>query len=586
MVDLDLYNGRCGNCGAQTQVKKYPGVWLGPICSTCASVLVSLAQTESRSETRETDQASQTRVPPKWLDTERANSSPARRPVYIRRHWRGELSLAVSYWVNIFLFGLIVVVVQTSFLEFSPIENPLHAARLVVLSVLPYLLICYPWQVVGVWRACRRRIATRNRTFWAHVVQLVVALGCFFTFLQVVASVPLLSRLCEIAFGRDGNAKYSVSTSDDGTTIHVQGELGIGVSREVANALRNRPGITRIVLDSPGGFVYEGRQLSKLIINHGLETYTLTHCYSACTIAFISGHKRHLGIGAGLGFHEYTSAFDGLDVLTDLERGQARDARLFRRQGVQPAFLSRLFLTPHDDLWYPSTMELRNAGVIHGVVKPSELVSWPYTAAPADLANAALANPMCDVIKTYEPRVFAKMRSEIERLIRNGASPLEIAGFVADNERALAEKYLPQTSDQALVEFTKELVRFLEFAKSKSPLLCVKLLHSDQYERPNLSERLRLSEYDAMPRFKSAMQNVVEDAFAPSHPKPASDDSVTAMGLEIMSRLAGEAKYLHPSNLQTKEDYQKACDVGIRMYELILEQDNAAGVLRYFVSPE
>lgn len=586
MADLEeLYDGRCGNCGTQTQVKKYPGVWLGPICSTCAPILVSPAQTDSPSKTTETDQAAQTRVPPTLLESEQANASAARRLGYIRRHWRGELSLTVSYWVNFFLFGFTVTVVQLIFLELSPIEHPVHAARFVLLVVLPYLLILYPWQVVGVWRSCRRRIATRTRTFWAHVVQLVVALGCFVTFFQVAGSVVLFSKLYEIAIGIDRFGKYSVSTSDDGTMIHVEGPLGIGVSREVADALRNLSGIKQIVLDSPGGWIYEGRELSKLIMSHGLETYTLTHCYSACTTAFISGNKRYLGTGADLGFHQYRSAIEDLGVLLNPRVEEAKDAQLFRRQGVQATFVSRLFLTPHDDLWYPSTTELRDAGVIHGVARRSDIMPSQYALAAADLADAALANAVFDIIKKHEPRTFARIHRELQQLIEDGATPIEIQGFAADHTSAFAGRYLPQTSDKALIGFAEEIIRFLRLVKSKSPVLCVKLLQPDQYETPNLSKYFR-SDDDALQAVMTAMSKVVVDAFAIDNPRPTSDASATADAFDIMSRLGDDAKYLDPANLQTAQDYEKACDVGIRLYELILEQDNAPAVLRFVVSPE
>lgn len=77
---------------------------------------------------------------------------------YFSKHWRGELSLPVSYWINYAGLGAVIGVLQ-AFQKFSPLELLL----LVGASV---------WSVVGTWRA-----ASKRQGGWGTVVHVVVVLG-------------------------------------------------------------------------------------------------------------------------------------------------------------------------------------------------------------------------------------------------------------------------------------------------------------------------------------------------------------------------------------------------------------------------
>jgi len=74
---------------------------------------------------------------------------------YIQRHWRGELSLARSFWLNfigvVVAFNVAVTVLGT--LAESGMAMTMAVAALILLMVEFTLL---PWQVVGCWRAANR----------------------------------------------------------------------------------------------------------------------------------------------------------------------------------------------------------------------------------------------------------------------------------------------------------------------------------------------------------------------------------------------------------------------------------------------
>ncbi|MGR3174409.1 MAG: tetratricopeptide repeat protein [Candidatus Scalindua sp.] len=166
---------------------------------------------------------------------------------------------------------------------------------------------------------------------------------------------------------------YSLTLRDNDSLIHLEGRLKRGVSRYVAALLKDNPDIKGIILDTIGGRSYEGWELSKLILIYSLDTYSLKGCYSAGTIAFISGEKRFLGTGANLGFHQgYNFSESGL------EKEQEEVLRIFKRKGVKKEFLDKIHDTSHEDIWRPSIDELLSAGVIHGVVNPSDLTPVEY----------------------------------------------------------------------------------------------------------------------------------------------------------------------------------------------------------------
>ena len=102
---------------------------------------------------------------------------------FLGRHWRGEYSLARSFWVNGLLgslfLGLYFIALAVSFPE-GPESAPGWNSSFLVLS-----LIFDIWLGVGQWRAANRHIEATGHRFWARAVQVFVVL----TFLSLGQSV-------------------------------------------------------------------------------------------------------------------------------------------------------------------------------------------------------------------------------------------------------------------------------------------------------------------------------------------------------------------------------------------------------------
>jgi len=252
---------------------------------------------------------------------------------YILKHWRGELSLAISYWVNLILIQGIATFLVNWFAQSSPINHPVIAARVGIIIVIIVLFI-YIWQIVGLWRSCNRHVAVYGKAFWARTAQVLVVFGLIATLGNLASYGRIYREYYQLGFQKDTTPAYSLALRKDDSLIHLEGGLKFGVSKDVAALLKDHPDVKGIILDCDGGWIYEGRELSKLILIYGLDTYTLEGCYSAGTIAFISGTNRFLGTGANLGFHQYSMRYENPRELADMEGEQEEDLRIFKRKGV------------------------------------------------------------------------------------------------------------------------------------------------------------------------------------------------------------------------------------------------------------
>jgi len=401
---------------------------------------------------------------------------------YIQKHWRGEFSLAISFWINLFLINVVIYLFWALLLYSEAIENPITSARVTIIYTTFVLMIVYPWQIIGLWRSCSHHIEKSGKRFWARTAQVLVVLGFIGTLSNLNLSWPTYKYLFRIGFEKDDEyGDYNLTLDKNNNLIHLQGGLGLGVSDEVSQLLKKYPEVKGIILDSHGGRIYEGRTLAKLISTYGLDTYSLKGCYSAAATAFIAGKNRFLGMGANLAFHQYKMDYKNLDALVDMEEEQAKDLLIFKQQGIKSEFLDKLFNTTHDDLWYPTVDEMLDAGVIHGIVNPSDLLPVEYGFSSKEFDEVFLDIPMFKTIQQYEPDTYRKLMAEFEEQIKKGATRIELQHAGANVFKSLAFTAMPRTSDEALIQFAQAMVDGLKKFKEIDPILCMKMLYPQQY---------------------------------------------------------------------------------------------------------
>jgi hypothetical protein len=96
------------------------------------------------------------------------------RNTWIFRHWRGELSLPNSYWINsVLLAGVVYGILVTAGL---------------VLLFLPI----YGWSIVGTWRAAQTYMAQHRgtrRPVWGGLACFMVATGLLSSIVNVIKAL-------------------------------------------------------------------------------------------------------------------------------------------------------------------------------------------------------------------------------------------------------------------------------------------------------------------------------------------------------------------------------------------------------------
>lgn len=502
---------------------------------------------------------------------------------YIRKHWRGELNLDVSFWINVFLVNLVLKLGEPLSVEF--IHNPVTTARVTIIYSVFVITILYPWQIIGLWRSCNSHIEIYGKRFWARTAQVLVVFGVIATLGNLTSSSPMYRELIQLGFGEDKYGNYSLKLEKNNTLLHLQGGLGFGISKKVRQFLIKYPGVKGIILDSYGGRIYEGRELSKLISAYDLDTYSLEGCYSAATIAFISGRKRFLGVGANLAFHQYSMDYDSFDTLVDVEEEQAKDLLLFQKQGIKSEFLDRIFDTDSDDLWYPAVDEMLDAGVIHGIVNPSDLVPMEYGSISKELNEideAIFKMPVYRTIKKYKPDIYRQIKAELEERIKKGATLIEIQNALSETIMPLGMSLMSQTSDEALIQFANTFIVVLKKLKEIDPIICLKALYPEQYGSIYFPKYISNDEGMHM---LDALNRIIIDACEKENPVVDIDAAESQLG-HLVIELGEDAKYLELGSLQNKNDYARHCNAVVKFYEMIVakDKDEASNLLRYLMS--
>lgn len=282
---------------------------------------------------------------------------------YLVRHWRGALSLPKSYWLNGVILGAIV-----SFAA-PPLINILHEAvgSLQVSAILWFVFIAFflafwTWTQVGIWRAAGHHANRGGSEGWAIVARIMVGLSALGLSLQTYNLTLQAIEFGALAFGRDPLGDDArIALGRDRRSITITGNLTAGTADRFAAIAAAAPELASVSLDSPGGRMFEGQQLARLIRERGLDTVVDNHCASACTIVLIAGRHRIAGPEAQIGFHQPT--FPGL-AETDRDLMIADMRRLYGEGGISGRFLERVLRVAPDDMWYPTHEEMLAAHVL------------------------------------------------------------------------------------------------------------------------------------------------------------------------------------------------------------------------------
>jgi hypothetical protein len=97
---------------------------------------------------------------------------------YVVRHWRGDLSLPIFYWVNGIVANAACYILASMFASLVD-GNKLGAGAPIALALTCFLIavmLLFAWQMVGIWRSASNH-AAQGKRFWAGVTKFMV-FGC------------------------------------------------------------------------------------------------------------------------------------------------------------------------------------------------------------------------------------------------------------------------------------------------------------------------------------------------------------------------------------------------------------------------
>ncbi len=153
---------------------------------------------------------------------------------------------------------------------------------------------------------------------------------------------------------------------------------------EMLEALRATPGIRTLKLNSTGGSVWAGNEMSRVVVDFDLNTVVEGECSSSCVTVFLGGERRTMTRGSKIGFHQRSWAAGAIEAYYDSWRAEEnwdtpfdfaswvyqdtqtetfKDLTYMIGRGVDAAFAietKRL----RSGTWFPTRQTMLEAGVL------------------------------------------------------------------------------------------------------------------------------------------------------------------------------------------------------------------------------
>jgi GYF domain 2 len=501
---------------------------------------------------------------------------------YCARHWRGELSLPVSFWINgnLTSLALATLVIAVAFTDAAN-EAPRWFSAAGVAYWLLLTLMSF-WQLVGIWRCAANHLNAGKSTLWARLAQgsvILGALGSIYTLGTV--GVPQTIEFAQLAAGHDPIGTYQLRLLRDATELEISGAITFGLTQDVAGALAANPKVKILHLNSYGGRVGEARRLRNLIAARRLSTFTAAGCFSACTLAFVAGERRLIARSASLGFHQY--AFPGVDQ-SAFRRQYEKDKSDWLARGIDGAFVERAFATPHEGLWRPEHNELFSAGFV--TAYPDGNLADASNGAggeSATLESQLSKHIVFAALKEHEPAVYRRIVAEVQNGIKAGRHQAELSETLLPLVDSVYRDKLPNASDQALLRFTDLFIEQMRALHEADPILCYEYLY-----RPGDQSRAKSNKSfskELKDKEMAVMAEVIRSSSTHSQaalPKQQVREPLTSVLDDLTERYGGDVALLGKP-IEGKSDPAKMCVMTQALYQKIrqLPEDKSAMVLRF-----
>lgn len=175
---------------------------------------------------------------------------------YLAKHWRGTLSLPVSYWFNGFLGYLIATIAVTAIgassqlkTEFSP---SIALLSMIGMWAITFAILC--WQVAGTWRSATNYSISNAKAPWAGVAKLSLGIAVISTLVQFTSrGFPQIREMYGIYAGDEEVGKYAFRVLRDGSELEFSGGITFGAAKEFVRFIDAMGAVAVVHLNSKGG---------------------------------------------------------------------------------------------------------------------------------------------------------------------------------------------------------------------------------------------------------------------------------------------------------------------------------------------
>lgn len=284
---------------------------------------------------------------------------------YIRAHWRGELSLVQSYWVNTFMLGVFVTF-GSRLLEEPMSQLRIETVAVTGLVIMVVVSIVTVWQLVGVWRSATNTAATSGENLWPRVAKAVVIIGGLAGGFNVATATGDLFKILH-ALNEPNIASYSVERLGD-TDLILTGAINDSSVDDVINSL-NDPLIEILRINSQGGIIEPAVRLARYIRDNDIFVMAEGQCDSACVFILAASPYAAVYPGTQVVFHqsEKITDFSNPDFQKELQRYLKEVEKYDREFGIPEWVTEKL---KQERFWSATHQELFEMGLLSYVYDP------------------------------------------------------------------------------------------------------------------------------------------------------------------------------------------------------------------------
>jgi len=399
---------------------------------------------------------------------------------FVAMNWRGEFSIAMTYWIFGFLANLLAWLVAVIVVAAFRAEDGYEPRSIFFSTFFVWvgILAISMWQTVGVWRSANRHIEQRallnKKSPWARLAKLAVVLGV----LRLVGTFlttgwPQLLEMGRMSFLDDPDIpSYSIRVMRNGTEAEIAGGFKYGLTDDFSKILDASRQIKVVHLDSLGGRIGEAEKLNRLIRGKTLDTYVSANCMSACTIAFAGGAHRVIRKGAILGFH--APSFPRMSQ-NDLAEEIKDQKEIFLAAGFDKKFVDQALSTPSTELWKPTAGVLLQAKVITSVSDGTDYAISGLGAPRAKEEFASIlakALPLLTILRAKYPSDYDALVQTYYDSFTNGRTEEESIAAGRAGLQTILKRLRPLADDSVLVEVSAIFADQYAALGTKSSTLC------------------------------------------------------------------------------------------------------------------